>query len=135
MRTYVGVILINSQCQVLAQHRDDKPTILGPNTWSVLGGAQEPGELLVNTAVRELREETGYVLDPSQLQLLTRDEYQTERGVMVQRNVYFAPYDEKQLIQTLEGQEIRFVSPDEFPKLNFYPGHENFFRLALQTRK
>ena len=49
--------------RVLLNLRDDKPEILYPNHWAILGGAAEPGEEPVVTARRELREEIGPAVD------------------------------------------------------------------------
>ena len=42
----------------------------GFNTWSAPGGKTEAGESLINTAIREVREETGIVLNSSMLKFL-----------------------------------------------------------------
>lgn len=133
MRQYVGVILVNSEGAVLSQHRDDKPQILGPNTWCVVGGAREKiDEDTKAAAIRELKEETGYVALPNDLELLDHDEYTTEKGEKVERIIYWGKYDGHQPIECYEGQEIRFVYSSEFGSLPFYTGHENFFRKATE---
>lgn len=133
MRQYVGIILVKDDGSVLSQHRDNKPGILGPNTWSVVGGKKEDDdESLENAAVRELKEETNYVIDPEILEILATDVYQTERGVDVQRTIFCARYDGTQPINTNEGQEIRFISVPELNSLNFYTGHRRFLRQASE---
>lgn len=118
---------------VLSQHRDNKPDILGPDTWCVVGGAVETSDSdLKAAAVRELEEETGYKISPDTLDQLIRDEYVTERGVHVERTIFWGRYDGVQLIETHEGQEIRFVAPSEFGGLEFYTGHESFLRQASE---
>lgn len=42
-----------------------------PHQWALPGGFQEMGDTLERTAVKELEEETGYVVAESDLQLLT----------------------------------------------------------------
>jgi len=50
-------MLYTADGQVLLQQRDDKPTIPYPNTWTLFGGAVEPGEPPVDAVARELDEE------------------------------------------------------------------------------
>lgn len=133
MRQYVAVVLVKPDGSVLAQHRDNKPTILGPDTWCSVGGARdEDNESLESAGIRELREETGYEVKVKKLRLLARDKYETEKGTPVERIIFWAPYDQKQEIRCYEGQEIRFIEPREFDDLNFYTGHENFLRKASE---
>ena len=62
MRQFVSVILVKPDGSVLSQHRDNIPTILGPDTWCTPGGALEPTDLsLKYGAARELKEETGII--------------------------------------------------------------------------
>ncbi|OGD75226.1 hypothetical protein A3A84_03530 [Candidatus Collierbacteria bacterium RIFCSPLOWO2_01_FULL_50_23] len=133
MRQFVGIVLVRPGGCVLAQYRDNKPEILGPDTWCVTGGARdENDETLELTGVRELREETGYLADSEDLHLLNSDIYFTERGVQVERTIFWAWYDEVQEVGCREGQEIRFISRQELGTLKFYTGHENFLRLASE---
>ncbi|MBF6215866.1 NUDIX domain-containing protein [Nocardia puris] len=54
--------------------RDDKTEIAYPNQWSLLGGMIEAGETPLETIVREIDEEIGVVLDPSEVDhVCTRD--------------------------------------------------------------
>ena len=131
MRQYVGVVLVKPDGSVLAQHRDTKPDLLGSNMWCVVGGAREESESLEEAAVRELLEETGYVVSKENLQEVMRDQYVTEKGVPVERIIFCAPYDGKQSIACYEGQEIRFVSQDELKTLPFYDRHREFLEKAV----
>lgn len=131
MRQFVGIILVKKDGSVLAQHRDDDPTILGSNTWAVVGGSKEERDGdLKKTAIREIQEETGYQISDDNLQFLTEDDYVTERGTPVHRTIFWAWYDEQQLIQCFEGQEMRFVSPDELQTISIYNRHKEFFEAA-----
>lgn len=48
-----GVVIVNSDGQILLQHRTDN------ECWGIPGGAMELGESFEDTARREVREETG----------------------------------------------------------------------------
>jgi ADP-ribose pyrophosphatase YjhB (NUDIX family) len=137
MRQFVGVILTTPKGSVLAQHRDNKPNILGPDKWAVLGGAKERWDLLLRrTGARELREETRYQASIFGLHFLTRDIYTTERGRLVRRTIYVGQYDNRQKIECHEGQEIRFITLEERRQLSeedkIYTGHSGFFELASE---
>ncbi|PRO64914.1 NUDIX hydrolase [Alkalicoccus urumqiensis] len=57
------IILYNAERnEVLLQKRDD-------GEWGLPGGLMELGERFEETAVREMKEETGVALDPAELQL------------------------------------------------------------------
>ena len=58
-----AILLINQNKQVLLNLRDDKPDILYPNFWSIIGGGIDPGETPVQTIVREVKEEVNYNID------------------------------------------------------------------------
>lgn len=134
MRQYVGIILVKPDGSVLGQHRDNNPKILGPDTWGVVGGANDniDDQDLKTVARRELKEETRYDVALKDLRFLARDTYTTEKGTSVQRTILWAWYDGVQPIECYEGQEIRFVSPKELNVLNIYTGHEGFFRKAME---
>src|SRR5580765_6170846 len=66
MKDFSGtkVALINNN-RVLVILRDDKPGIDFPGMWDLPGGAREDGELPIEVAVREVREEVGLDLKSS----------------------------------------------------------------------
>lgn len=137
MHQFVGIILVKPDGSVLAQHRDNKPNILGPDTWAVVGGAREIkgtdlDKDLKAVAIRELHEETGYTISEKELLFLGRDQYITEKGTPVQRTFLWARYDGKQPINCNEGQEIRFINQHELRDLKIYTGHEGFLRKAME---
>jgi 8-oxo-dGTP pyrophosphatase MutT (NUDIX family) len=58
-----------------------------------IGGAIDPGETLVDAAVREMREETGIVIQPTELgEPMAQEEAEFDRGSwrLVQDQTYFA---------------------------------------------
>lgn len=68
------IILVNPHREVLLYLQDDKPDILYPRMWSLLGGMLEPDETPAECIVREIEEEIGVQLDPATVtHLCTRD--------------------------------------------------------------
>jgi len=130
----VGVILVKQDGSVLAQHRDNKPNILSPNTWAVVGGGRKVGadSDLVAACIRELYEETGYKADRKDLNFLARDTYSISPDLQVERIILWARYDDVQKIDCNEGREIRFIDPNEFAELNFSAGSESFLKKASE---
>lgn len=68
----VGIILQDALKRVGMQLRDDFDGLAGRGLWSMFGGHMDQGEAFVETAVRELNEETGILLKPSDLEPLVR---------------------------------------------------------------
>lgn len=56
------VMLINKKGEVLLNLRDDKPNILYPKHWAILGGSVEKDETPEETAYREVKEEAGHII-------------------------------------------------------------------------
>lgn len=129
----VAVILIREDNAVLAQHRDDISGIVDPNTWAAPGGGKKQSDKSLKlAAVRELHEETGYIIEPSDLTLLMKDIHTYKTGGKVARTIFWAQYDNKQEIHCYEGQEMRFLNEMDLKELTFSPGHKNFLNIAIQ---
>ncbi|MDF3299484.1 NUDIX hydrolase [Streptomyces tropicalis] len=58
-----AVLIVNGRGQYLLHLRDANRPICDAGTWSLVGGAPEGSESLHEAVVREIREETGLVLD------------------------------------------------------------------------
>ncbi len=56
-KAVVAALLHNERCEVLLQHRDDKPGLPYASFWTFFGGAVEPGETPDEAVRRELLEE------------------------------------------------------------------------------
>lgn len=64
-----GVILVNEKREILMFHATNQ------KHWDIPKGTKNPGETEIETALRELREETGLILEESQLEDISYHEY------------------------------------------------------------
>lgn len=128
-----GVIVVRPDGAVLMQHRDNKPGIFYPDYYCYPAGSVNTNESFEEAAKRELSEETGYV--PDQLYFLANEIYTRSDNQKINRHIYWTIYDQKQVIQCNEGQEMKFVSLGEFSGKKFLPGHEKLFRLAIKKAR
>jgi 8-oxo-dGTP diphosphatase len=125
----VGGLLIKPDGSVLLQLRDEKPSILYPGYWTIPAGSLEPGETPQEGAVRELLEETGYVMkQPKPLPIFNG---LLPDGTPVHRYVFWDVYDGVQPIHVFEGQAMEFVSPDRLDALKLVPGNDVIIRNCL----
>ncbi len=129
MRTGAVVILRRDDGAVLMQYRDNKEGIAWPDFWALPSGASEVGEDPKKTAVRELGEESRYVIDESALTLVCQSP-QVLRGEEILRSVYVGEYDGIQPIECLEGKTMEFVHPREFPSMKVFEDHVGFIQQA-----
>lgn len=58
-----AMLLIVTDGGLLMHHRDNKPGIANPDCWAGFGGAVEEGETVQEAVRREVKEETGLVID------------------------------------------------------------------------
>ena len=70
-----GVVLFNERGDVLLCHATET------DHWDIPKGMGDPGESARETAMREMREETGIVLEASRLNDLGRFEYRTDKAL------------------------------------------------------
>lgn len=114
IREVASAMLVTPDGQLLLQLRDDKPTIPYPNTWTLFGGAIEPGEAPVFGIVRELQEELELSL-PLTLWQRFPCPYRSEPGRLVCMHYCYwgvldVPLDRLVLH---EGQRFALYTPDE----------------------
>lgn len=66
LRVTARVLPVNHRGEVLLL-QDQDPAVPGVLRWGTIGGAVDPGETLLDAAVREMHEETGIVVDAAEL--------------------------------------------------------------------
>ena len=111
-----AVLIVDEQNRLLLQHRKDN------QQWGLIGGSMEIGESLVETARREVLEETGLKLEEiTWFSLFSGQEliYEYPNGDVVVNVV--AVYISKQFSGKIitaeeEGYEVRFFELGELPK-------------------
>ncbi len=117
VRAGVGVVIRGHGDTILLEKRRDC------GWWGLPGGRVEPGESLVEAAVREVREETGLTVEVTHLVGVyssPEDRIVTypDNGDVVQLIdiVVGARVLSGQVICSLESEEVRFFSPSQLPE-------------------
>ena len=129
-RATAGIVLVDADGRILMQLRDDIPTIADPGCWVVPGGEIDPHETPEDGARREFLEETGYHIGPGDMRLaLTRD-LPRPQGTTERQYYFLGRYDGAQTITCYEGQELRFIDPDELAGLKTSPGLAEVIRVV-----
>ena len=81
----MGAMSAVTSCGVIVT--DGARVILGHATgsprWDIPKGLQEPGESVLATALRELREETGLIADPNALRPLGQQHYRSGKELVL----------------------------------------------------
>ncbi|MGC4806919.1 NUDIX hydrolase [Micromonospora sp. DT233] len=113
------VLFVDRTGRILLQLRDPHAPY-HPNVWGVPGGHREPGETIYQTALRELREETGLTPDEDLRHFLTQPVPEIERIL----HYYWGGTRATQEDVVLgEGAAMVFVPPDEvFDGRPYTPG-------------
>ena len=126
IKTGVGVMLLNDN-KVLLGHRVNKAKDTGgiyePDSWTFPGGKQEYNETVLETAIRETKEETN--LDLKELYVYTAtDEFQPDRH-FVTIGVISSSYEgELKVMEPDKINEWKWFDLNDLPK-NIYTPSKN----------
>lgn len=92
-----------------------------PNSWTLIGGGKEPGDVsLVDTAVREIREETGLALSVEALTFILEAPYDFGEG-KVRFFRATLPQGAELKFDTQEILETRWITLQEALELPMFP--------------
>lgn len=118
----VAVLILSSDGYVPLVRDLEKPA---PVFWKLPGGRGQEGESAIDTAVREVFEETGIALEPRDLIVLDEE----DRGSHV-RTLFFARKEFSVLkLQGNGGEDVaRFTLKDLQSMADFFPNH----RIAIE---
>ncbi|GAB2723944.1 NUDIX domain-containing protein [Kitasatospora kifunensis] len=121
----VLVFITTPSNEILLQLRDDDPGISWPGFWHIPGGHREPGETPYETAVRELREETGLDVEG----LLPFDPVPFEGQDHARHPLFHAVVDVDPAGLVLgEGQDLRLVPLADVPSMKVPPYQKDYLR-------
>lgn len=113
---FASVTLVDPRGRLIMQERDEHAHV-APNLWGLPGGAVEPGETALETAVRELAEETGIRVAPSDLTdlgaFVTTLEGERHHFRCFAGRTWLGDDD----VECHEGRQMVFVHPHEWPDL------------------
>lgn len=98
--------------------RDDKPDILSPNCWGLIGGGIEQGEEPIETLEREVKEEIGIKLYNIQKIGVIEVPLKLQEETRIVRGHIFLGYTDSEIkdIKLEEGQKVEYFTLDEIQK-------------------
>lgn len=124
----VGAIVFDREGRVLLVERGKPPSV---GLWSVPGGKLEPHETLAQAVAREVREETGLVVEVGTLACVLERMADDYHFVILD---YFARVTGGQLVAASDARAARFVDPDELRTLPLTEGLAGVLARARATQ-
>ena len=124
----VGAIVFDAQGRVLLVQRGKPP---GENLWTVPGGRLEAKETLAQAVAREVREETGLVVEVGTLACVVERTGEDYHFVILD---YFARVLRGELRAASDARAARFAEPDELVTLPLTEGLFDVLERARATQ-
>ena len=111
--------LWDGTCILLLRRRDDAPSF--PGRWSAVSGVVEPGETPLETAVREVREETGIDIKSADMVREGTPVMVRERDVIWRVHPFLFRTVRQRVTLDWENADFRWVPVEELPDLPLVP--------------
>lgn len=124
----VGAIVFDDAGRVLLIERGKPPSA---GLWSVPGGKLEPRETLAQAVAREVREETGLVVEVGPLACVLERMADDYHFVLLD---YFARVTGGRLAAGSDARAARFVDPDQLAALPLTEGLADVLARARATQ-
>jgi len=124
----VGAIVFDQEGRVLLVERGRPP---GQGLWSVPGGRLEPRETLAQAVAREVREETGLIVEVGTLACVVERFGDDYHFVLLD---YFARITSGRLAAASDARAARFVAIDELAVLPLTEGLADVLVRARATQ-
>jgi 8-oxo-dGTP diphosphatase len=132
----VGIGAIIIECDRVVLVKRAHPPIKGH--WSIPGGVLEVGEMVREAAVREAREETGLIVEPSEL-LGVYDRILRDAESRVQYHYVLIDFLCRcvggQLHAASDAVDVRWFTRKELPALNLAEDTEEVIEKGFHTRR
>lgn len=133
----VSAAIVTYNNKILLFLRDNKPNILDPNCWSLIGGHVEDNESFDDGLIRELQEEIS--ITPTSFKFL----FNFKGSINEEVNVYHIKLSDKEAQEIKlgdEGQKVEFKTLDEMEKLGLtqnldelFKSYRNYFEEVIIT--
>lgn len=119
--------------QTLMIHRDRKPGDAHLGKWNTLGGKMEPGETPEECAAREVREESGLVVQAPRLRgVITFPEFADEQDWVV--FVFTCTEFTGELVGDCPEGSLHWVNDADLPSLSLWEGDHIFMKWLDSER-
>jgi 8-oxo-dGTP pyrophosphatase MutT (NUDIX family) len=136
-REIACAIIIDIQGRFLLQQRDDVPDILQPGKVGLFGGHREGDETYLQCVIREIYEETGYLVSPDRLEhLVSYDGVEVDAEGGTVRGEFFVARDVPADALTVTEGSLLIVEPDKLADVEhkLAPSTQFAMRALVQSK-